>query len=85
MEETQGVVGSAETGSPSRGTLASLREASTSPRRDRLSVFINFNCENTLSRCPLDSGRQNKSSMTERILFHLLGLGPLNSFHQIIR
>ena len=31
MEETQGVVGSAETGSPSRGTLASLREASTSP------------------------------------------------------
>ena len=29
MEETQGVVGSAETGSPSRGTLASLREAST--------------------------------------------------------
>ena len=31
MEETQGVVGSAETGSPSRGTLASLREASTFP------------------------------------------------------
>ena len=29
MEETQGVVRSAETGSPSRGTLASLREAST--------------------------------------------------------
>ena len=29
--ETQGVVGSAETGSPSRGTLASLREASTTP------------------------------------------------------
>ena len=29
MEETQGVVGSAETGSPSQGTLASLREAST--------------------------------------------------------
>ena len=28
MEETPGVVGSAETGSPSRGTLASLREAS---------------------------------------------------------
>ena len=31
MGGTQGVVGSAETGSPSRGTLASLREASTSP------------------------------------------------------
>ena len=30
MEETPGVVGSAETGSPSQGTLASLREASTS-------------------------------------------------------
>ena len=29
VEETQGVVGSAETGSPSWGTLASLREAST--------------------------------------------------------
>ena len=29
MGETQGVVGSAETGSPSWGTLASLREAST--------------------------------------------------------
>ena len=31
VEEMQGVVGSAETGSPSWGTLASLREASTTP------------------------------------------------------
>ena len=31
MGETPGVVESVETGSPSRGTLASFREASTSP------------------------------------------------------
>ena len=43
MEETQGVVGSAETGSPSRGTLASLREAST-PLSDAncTTLFIKF-------------------------------------------
>ena len=41
MEKTQGVVGSAETGSPSRGTLASLREASTSPtQRSKVPPFL---------------------------------------------
>ena len=40
MGVTRGVVGSAETGSPSRGTLASLREASTSPLTACISLLM---------------------------------------------